>query len=143
MGLFDSLTRKVALTLLRRKIDGMRKDGSKVLKILDGWKNRIVVIGYTVAIIAAVLMGQDYRQLADGLLKALGYSGTPADWQVATVIATHMLALWGVIDTVIKAVRQRRAGATWTEIFSTPGFAKQAIKDGVIPPVPVRSEPVK
>lgn len=114
-----------------------------MLKMLDGWKNRIVVIAYVAALVTALATGHDYHQITEGLLAALGYHGTPNDWQIAGVIASNLMAVWGVIDTVIKMVKQRRAGASWTEVFSTPGYAKQAIREGVIPPVPVTPEPEK
>ena len=145
MKLLDKLAQKLALRWLKSKADKARKEGSEMLKLLDGWKSVIVMLGFIAASVSALVTGQDLGALLTPAFQALGW-GAPDDVArakaLSTVVAPMLLAMWAAGGQLLKALKQYRAGAKPTEILSTPGYVKRAqVEAGLVPTGDV-AEPV-
>ena len=135
MSLLDKAMRKLALRLVKSKVDKARQGGSSVLKLLDGNKRLILVLGFIVSGLVALATGHDVTQWIDLGLRAFG-------WQdagliefakgVATQAVPLLWAVWAAAHALLKMWRQYKAGATLTELNSPAGVVKQAIADGTI-----------
>lgn len=136
MSLFDKLAQKLALRWLKGKVETARKEGSGLMKALDGWKSLIVVVGFIGASLVALVTGQDVGALLTPLFQAIGW-GAAEDISraktFATIVAPLLLAVWAAGSRLWKAVKQYRAGASPGELLSTEGYVKQARAEGKLP----------
>lgn len=133
-GIIDKAVQALALRWLRGKIGGARKEGSgvlsKVLKVLDGWKLVIFVVGIAGASLYDQANNGHAGDTIGLLLSILGYS-QGADWlTLARDMGTHLGAIGAIGHKVWKAQTQMRAGAKFSEALSTAGAVKAAVADG-------------
>ena len=136
MSVFDKLAQKLALRLLKGKVDKARKEGNGLMKAIDGWKSVIVVLGFIVASLVALVTGQDVGMLLTPVFQAMGWA-QPEDLSTAkmfaTVVAPLLLAIWAASSRLLKAWKQYRAGAKPSELLATEGYVKQARAEGLLP----------
>lgn len=135
MNLFDKLAQKLALRWLKGKADKARKEGSAVLKALDGWKSLIVVLGFIGSSLYALVSGQDVSGLVGAVLASAGWVDPTLIERAkgfATVVAPLVLAIWAAASRLRKAVTQYRAGAKPSELLGTEGYVKQARAEGKV-----------
>ena len=129
----DDLIRSVAFGWLKRRIDALRKGGSPMLRLLDGNKRLVLVLGFIISGFVALLTGQDVSQWLDLILRAIGWQDADiigAAKETATVIVPMIWAIWAGAHGLWKMWKQHRAGATASEIGSPAGVVKAAVKDG-------------
>jgi hypothetical protein len=135
VSLLDKAVRKLAARWLKRKVDAARQGGSSMLKLLDGNKRLIMVLGFIAAGLVALATGRDVTQWIDLGLRAFGWQDV-ALIELAKGIATKAVPLlwsiWASSHALLRMWRQHKAGATFTEINSPAGYVKQAVADGTI-----------
>jgi len=106
-----------------------------MLKLLDGNKRLILVLGFIASGLVALATGHDVTQWIDLGLRAFGWQDA-ALIEFAKGIATQAVpllwAIWASSHALLKMWRQHKAGATLTEINSPAGYVKQAVADGTI-----------
>lgn len=135
MRLIDRVGQKLALRWLRGKADKARKEGSGLMKILDGQKRLIVCMVFVLAGVLKMLTGYDVAQILDMLLPAMGWSDREtADYavQAATFFVPLVFTAIAAGHSIWKGWKQLKAGATLTEVNSLPGYVKQAKAEGLI-----------
>lgn len=135
MKLMDRAVRSLALHWLKRRVDKARKEGSVMLRAIDGWKSFIVVMGFIATTIYGLIAGHDVSSLVQSILGALGWADADLIERakvLATVVAPLLIAIWAAGSRLLKAVRQWRAGASASELLSTQGYVKQALDDGTL-----------
>jgi hypothetical protein len=133
VSLVDKLAKKLAARWLKGKIDKARKDGSNVLKFLDGQKRTIVTLLFVVSGFVAMLTGQDVSQWIDLILRSTGYTNYDMienSKVLATQIVPLAFAIWASIHAAIKFIRERQAGATLPELGTVAGAVKAAVAKG-------------
>lgn len=106
-----------------------------MLKLLDGNKRLLVVLGFTISSFVALLTGQDVSQWLDLALRAMGWTDptTINDAKMlATEIAPLLFAVWAAVHALWKMWEQHKAGATVAQINSPIGVVKAAIADDML-----------
>ena len=103
-----------------------------MFKFLDGNKNRFTNAIYLIVSLLALARGADYHQIANGLLSALGWQQDAGMFASMAVLASQLWSAWAFVDSLIKAYRQRKAGATLAELNSPVGILKAGTADGTI-----------
>lgn len=104
-----------------------------MLKLLDGNKRLILVLGFIVSGFVALITGQDVSQWLDLGLRAVGWRDSTliAEAQeMATQIVPLLFAIWAAAHALWKMWAQHKAGATAAELGSPAGVVKAAAKDG-------------
>lgn len=114
------------------------------MRVLDGWKSFVVVIGVIVSNGVFLATGYDMRDLVLNLFLALHWS-SPALIEFAQrwglVVVPLVFALIAAYSRLKKAHAQSKAGATAGELLGPAGYVKAALQDGslkVIGPDPVK-----
>jgi len=133
MKLVDKAVRALALRWLASKVRKMRQGGNAVLKLLDGWKSFLVVVGFIGATLYALVTGHDVGGLVQAFFGAIGWADADLIERArvfATVIAPLLLAIWAAGSRLLKAWHQYRAGATPAELLSSAGYIKAALSAG-------------
>ena len=133
MKLVDRAVRGLALRWLKGKVDKARKEGSNVLKALDGQKRLIVVLGFVLSGLVALFTGQDVSQWLDLGLRATGYTDAgmiAGAKELATQVVPLLFAIWAAAHALWKLYGERKAGATVAELGTTAGAVKAAVADG-------------
>jgi hypothetical protein len=102
------------------------------MKFLNGNKNRITNLIYLIVSLIALASGADYHQIANGLLAALGWQQDAGAAASMAVLASQLWAAWAFVDSLGKAYRQRKAGATLAEINTPTGVIKEGVANGTI-----------
>jgi hypothetical protein len=104
-----------------------------MLRLLDGNKRLLVVLGFIIAGFVQLLTGQDVGQWIGLFLRAFGWTD-PAlidtAKAVAGKVAPMLFAIWAAAHSLWKMYRQWKAGASLSELNSTAGVVKAAIADG-------------
>ena len=103
-----------------------------MFKFLDGNKNRFTNLIYLIVSLVALANGADLRQIANGLLSALGWQQDAGMFAAMAVLASQLWSAWAFVDSLIKAYRQRKAGATLAEINTPAGIVLAGTADGTI-----------
>lgn len=106
-----------------------------MLKLLDGNKRLLVVLGFVVSSFVAMLTGQDVSQWLDLALRAFGWTDASAiasAKELSTQIVPLLFAIWAAVSGLRKIRKQWKAGATPTEINSPIGVVKAAVADGTL-----------
>ena len=106
-----------------------------MLKLLDGNKRLIVVLGFIISGFVAVLTGQDVSQWLDLGLRTFGWMDPgviAVAKEMATQIVPLLFAIWAALHALWKMWQQHRAGATPTELLSSTGYVKEALDAGRI-----------
>jgi len=135
MSLIDKALRSLGTRWLRGKVDGARKGGSAVLKLMDGNKRLLVVLGFIVSGFVALVTGQDVSAWLDVILRATGWTNPEmieGAKGLATQIVPMLFAIWAAAHGLWKMWKQHKAGATASELSSPIGVVKAALADGTL-----------
>ena len=118
---------KVSAWFLGRKLDAARKGGSTLLKLLDGNKRLLMVLGFVIGGVFG--WGPEWVGLA--FRTARWDDTTMIEWAktLAAQITPVVLGLMTLWATYRKMRAQRAAGATLMELNKPIGIIKAAIAD--------------
>lgn len=131
----DGIVKWVGLRWLGRKVSSLRKGGSVMMKLLDGNKRLILVLGFVITSLYSLATGDDVRPLVESVLKGIGWTDgdTIANASgVATLIAPLVWAIWASVSALWKMWKQHKAGASVTQLNSPEGIVKLAVAEGVV-----------
>jgi len=135
MSLIDRALRSLGTRWLRGKVDNARKGGSAVLKLMDGNKRLLVVLGFIVSGLVALVTGQDVSAWLDVILRATGWTNPEmieGAKGLATQIVPMLFAIWAAAHALWKMRAQWKAGATASELNGPVGVVKAAVADGTL-----------
>jgi hypothetical protein len=133
MKILDKVVQKLVLRWLRGKAERLRKEGSAVMKILDGNKRLLFVLAFVAVQLLSLVTGTDYSGMVDSVIKSTGLADPDvAGWArgIAVFLAPLLLAAWAALHALWKGYKQIKAGATLTEVNSLEGYVKQARAEG-------------
>jgi hypothetical protein len=109
------------------------------MNMLSGKKMLIVVVLAALSSIVTLFTGQDASELACSLAdKAVDGGCAAMSSPMVTTTAQLLVAwftTWAATKGLMKFAREKKAGASMAEAGTVIGAVKDAIKEGLIPPV--------
>jgi hypothetical protein len=133
VSLVEKALGALAVRWVKGKVDGARRRGSEMQKLLDGNKRLVVTLGFILAGLITLLTGRDVGTWLDLALRAFGWTDAAlisGAKELATQIVPLLFAIWAAVSGLWKMWRQHKAGATTTELSSPVGVVKAALADG-------------
>ena len=104
-------------------------------KMIDGWKSLIVVLGVIITNAIALFSGYDMTDLMAKSFEEAGWADQDLlAWaqKISLIVAPLIVAIIAAWSRVRKAIEQRKAGATASELLGPIGYVKAAAKDGTL-----------